>query len=193
MRTLNELDRGAQRDAARIDFLASRIPADTIGAELGVYKGRFSRRLVDTLRPQLLHLVDPWWLLGQTHWDWGKQDSSVFDAYVQVIRSFEKELLAGTVIVHVAFDTDLLATFPDHYLDWAYLDSSHKRSQTYRELKLLHRKVKKDGVICGDDWHADAEHKHHGVSQAVTNFIDRYPYRLDGVCEQSYQWCIRRA
>lgn len=185
--------KGAVRDAARVRFLSGIIPKHCVGAELGVHKGRFARRLFDVLGPEELHLIDPWWLRGKKAWSWGKGKRSVFDAFGKVLRRFESELVAGTVKIHIGYDMDALPLFPDHFFDWVYLDTSHTYEQTAVELELLSRKVKEDGFIAGDDWHPDPEHKHHGVYAAVDDFLHKTPYRLVGVCEASHQWCVTRA
>ena len=42
------------------DYLLCNMPKHSICAEIGVHEGEFSRRIVDTVEPERLHLIDPW-------------------------------------------------------------------------------------------------------------------------------------
>ena len=98
----------------RIEFVENVLPKHGVGAELGVYKGRFSPILLNRSRAAKLHLIDPWYFLSG-HWNWGLGNRSTVDAVVNILRSFKKEIEAGRVAVHVGDDRVVLATFPDHY------------------------------------------------------------------------------
>lgn len=41
-------------------FLLEMLPRQSIGAEIGVHLGGFSRQISDALDPKELHLIDPW-------------------------------------------------------------------------------------------------------------------------------------
>ena len=54
-------------------FISAYIPSNSIGAEVGVFTGLFSKRLLEFTNPRKLFLVDPWWLKhGKMYPDWGK-------------------------------------------------------------------------------------------------------------------------
>ena len=36
------------------------IPQNSIGAEIGIFKGEFSKILLETTKPQLFYMIDPW-------------------------------------------------------------------------------------------------------------------------------------
>jgi Methyltransferase domain len=175
----------------RIEFVENVLPKDGIGAELGVYKGQFSPILLNRSRAAKLHLIDPWYFLT-AHWNWGFGNRSTVDAVVNILRSFKKEIEAGRVAVHVGDDRVVLATFPDHYFDWVYIDSSHSYEHTCDELQILRTKVKEAGVIAGDDWVPDPAHWHHGVCKAVIEFIASGEYRVIHSDESTLQWAIAR-
>ena len=180
-----------RRGSVRARFLAEVIPKGGIGAEIGVYKGHFTRFLLDGAAPEQLHLIDPWYLLGET-WEWADGNQSTIDALVGVLRSYAIELIGGRAVLHVGYDLDVLPTFPDHFFDWVYLDSSHEYEHSVRELELLAMKVKAGGVIAGDDWQTDPAHVHHGVCRAVRELIAREPYDLMYANDTDKQWAIRR-
>ena len=165
---------------------------DAVAAELGVLKGDFSRLIVRDLHPAKLHLVDPWYLQGP-EWSWERGDRSTVRALAGVVRDFESELSQGQVVLDVEYDQDFLATLPDAYFDWVYLDTTHEYQQTKMELQLLQRKVKPSGVIAGDDWQPNPAHRDHGVYQAVQELIAEGRYVILYADPRSLQWAIRQA
>jgi hypothetical protein len=84
-----------------------------------------------------------------------------------------------------------LESQPDESLDWIYLDSTHTYDGTKQELKLINRKIRKTGLICGDDWQSDRNHRHHGVFLAVNEFIREEDFEFV-LCGVNSQWIIRR-
>ena len=172
----------------RTRFIDAWVPKHAIGAEIGVHKGQFSRELLQVAQPSCLHLIDPWFMLGK-EWKWAQGDRSTIAALTGILKRFENELVAGSVRLHIGFSWDVLAGFPDAYFDWVYLDSSHAYEHTLRELAVLARKVKPEGIITGDDWRPDA---HPGLIRAVRDFVAREPFDLLHASEnQDLQWAIR--
>ena len=41
-------------------FLLSRLPQNSVGCELGVWKGDFSEEILRMVKPGKLYLIDPW-------------------------------------------------------------------------------------------------------------------------------------
>lgn len=190
----NEI-RGNKKEVIRLDKLRGSlidkyIPKGGIGAELGVFKGNFSKVLLHRAKPKELHLIDPWYFLT-SKWDWTGGNQSTVDALCNILQSNKKEIDEKKVFVHVQDDIKLLGEFPDEYFDWVYLDSSHEYEHTVAELELLHKKVKTSGIICGDDWRPDSTHMHHGVYKALNEFILKYNYELIYADDKNLQWFIK--
>lgn len=162
-----------------------------VAAELGVLKGDLSRLLVHNLQPARIHLVDPWYLQGP-EWTWEHGDRSTVHALIGILKDFERELASGQVVLNIAFDQDLLATLPDGYFDWVYLDTTHEYQQTKLELQLFQKKVKPAGVIAGDDWRPDPTHPHHGVYKAVQELVAEGTYQILYADTENLQWVIAR-
>ena len=176
----------------RLAFIKEIIPRNTIGAELGVLKGEFSKILWKYARPEKLHLIDPFYFLN-SHWAWTDGDKSTVSAARRILKSFQKEIETGCVLLHIDDDLKVLESFPDDYLDWVYVDSSHTYQHTLAELQVLKLKVKKDGIIAGDDWHTDMNHKHYGVAKAVKEFIGANEYSLIYSNSENLQWAIKKS
>lgn len=183
--------RGPARPA-RDAFVREVIAPGGVGAEIGVQHGDFTAVLLEVGQPARLHLFDLWYELGP-EWHWGDGDRSTTAALARVIERFGDDLAAGRVKLNIGDDLAQLATLPDQYFDWAYLDSSHLYEHTCKELALLGRKVRPEGVIAGDDWIPDPEHPHHGVFRAVSELVDSGTYRLVYADEHDLQWAVRRS
>ncbi|MDY6974293.1 MAG: class I SAM-dependent methyltransferase [Thermodesulfobacteriota bacterium] len=177
------------RSRDRKKFLQSVIPPGGIGAEIGVQKGFFTHSIIDSIKPSRLHLIDPWYLIGEK-WPWAETNKSTCKALQNVIYWFHKELVRGDIILHIGFDQDVLQTFSDNCLDWVYLDTSHSYEDTKHELKLLSRKVKANGIIAGDDWFSNPEHPFFGQCLAIREFVSKSDYKILASSDDDHQWAI---
>ncbi len=181
-----------RRETTRRRFLATHVQPGGIGAEIGVQKGFFTHAILRTVEPQRLHLVDPWYLLGEK-WDWATTNQSTTTALRNIIHWFRKELARGDVVIHIGFAARVLADFPDNYFDWVYLDTSHSYEDTLEELKVLGSKVKENGIILGDDWFSAPGHKFYGQYRAINEFVSGSDYRIVASSDADHQWALKRA
>ena len=166
------------------------IPKKGIGVELGVYKGTLSQYILNVSKPSCLHLVDPWWYY-ESHWHWADGDTSTVRSFASILLVLQEEISTGKVKFHIGGSKEVLESFEDSYLDWAYIDSTHAYAQTKEELSLLKYKVKPTGIIGGDDWREDPSHKHHGVYKAVNEFLSHETeYKL--IFQEGTQWALTR-
>lgn len=185
------------RQAPKREDLLKTLPVGSVGAELGVFKGEFTKYLLKIARPKRLHLIDPWWKLhGEYYPDWeeytdfGKLKTS--EAFEKAKRAVDKYDKKEVCVFHIDDDLECLKEFQDNYFDWIYLDTSHKYDHTRKELEILKDKVKNDGLIMGHDYADNPNHIHHGVYKAVNEFCEKYNWKvikLDHFC----QWCIKRS
>jgi methyltransferase family protein len=180
----------------RAEMLIRFLPRNSIGAEIGVFRGEFSATIIRAIEPRELHLVDPWDIAyGANYPNWG--DYTEHGA-LTTARAFAETVSRTTsgrktkVIVVKDFSAPWLATMPDGYFDWIYLDSTHTYDDTKQELALSARKVKPEGVICGHDFEIRRHELHHGVFRAVTEFVRKGEYELIWAGPQQ-QWALRRS
>ncbi len=118
------------------------LPKNAVVAEIGVNRGDFSTKIFELTQPKKLHLVDAWGDASRYH-DGLK---------LEVEEKFSTQISEGRVEINLGFSQDVLATFPDNYFDWVYLDTDHRYKQTAIELDILKRKVKPSGIIAGHDY-----------------------------------------
>jgi hypothetical protein len=117
------------------------LPKNAIAAEIGVDEGIFSKRLILSTKPKKLHLIDSW---ASDRFSESKLDS--------IKKRFRGQIESGIIVINRGDSLEELGKFEDHYFDWVYLDTTHDYKSTKLELKLLERKVKKDGIIAGHDY-----------------------------------------
>lgn len=169
-------------------------PTGGVGAELGVFTGRFSEVLVRATAPKKLFLVDGWRKIYNTHFpNWGSYTDYgrlPTEAALKLVGA-RAQLLGGDIEIVEETSTAWLARQAEQSLDWAYLDTSHAYANTLRELALLEKALKPHGVVLGDDCRADPQHRHHGVFMAVRDFCRERPYEIIHM-DAHGQWAIRR-
>jgi hypothetical protein len=180
----------------RAEMLTRFLPRNSVGAEIGVFRGEFSATIIRAIEPRELHLVDPWDIAyGANYPNWG--DYTEHGA-LTTARAFAETVSRTTsdhktkVIVVKDFSAAWLAKMPDGYFDWVYLDSTHTYDDTKQELALSARKVKPEGVICGHDFEIRRDELHHGVFRAVIEFVRQGEYELIWAGPQQ-QWALRRS
>ncbi|MDX9873854.1 MAG: class I SAM-dependent methyltransferase [Spongiibacteraceae bacterium] len=165
-------------------FLLDLIPADSVGAEIGVHKGDFSAELLAHVRPRELHLIDPWQHetsnIYRDAWYGGKASAGQLEMderYQQTCDRFEEEMDDGRVIVHRGYSDEVLAGFSDDYFDWVYIDGNHLYEFVRQDLLLSLQKVRPGGMITGDDY-TEGGWWEGGVKLAVDEFVREAPVEL---------------
>lgn len=161
-------------DTPAEEWIARTIPAGSEGAEIGVWRGKFSQLLVDVSSPKRLHLVDPW--VYQPSFPMrvfggkkGLQQDGMDAIYESVRRMF-----AGSpeVLLHRKMSSDALDGVKDDSLDWVYVDGNHHYEWVLADLRGWWKKVKPGGLLTGDDfmW---GEMYGRPVRRAVLEFVSQ--------------------
>lgn len=154
--------------------LLEQLPKNSIGAEIGVFKGEFSKDILRIVQPKKLFLVDPWVNRQEVEYDrtWYNKtlDNNMEDIYQTVRLSFQDEIDNKVVeLIRLPSDT-ALNSLQDESLDWVYIDGDHHYDEVSNDLALAYKKIRKQGFICGDDyvianWFTD------DIVRAVNEFI----------------------
>jgi hypothetical protein len=184
------------RREERGDFLRA-LPRGSVGAELGVFRGAFTRAILDVVQPRELHLVDVWHAaFGARYPNWGWYTRygrlTTARALADVRRVVARHDRRAAAEIHVDDDIAALAAFPDGHFDWIYLDSAHDYEHTRALLAAAAPKVRADGRLLGHDWRPDPAYLHHGVYRAVREFLDAGGWRLEAL-DDFTQWRLARA
>ena len=160
----------SKRDIVRGRLLA-RMPKGAKVAEIGVWEGNFSRRILEICEPAELHLIDPWLYqpeFGNTGFGRKKNEHLMEVKYQDVVAAFKDD---ARVKIHRATSEVALADLPDGSLDWVYIDGNHNEPFVGNDLALCLRKVKADGIITGDDFNWQAEASGAPVKRAVEAIV----------------------
>jgi Methyltransferase domain len=129
----------------------------SVCAEIGVFKGNFSTAILKVVKPQRLHLIDPWAYQEQYSDSWfggdlGRSQAAMDRLHKRVLRRFRNEIAAGQVVVNRNFSSEAALQFPDAYFDWIYIDANHTYEGVKADLRAFYPKVKHDGFITGDNY-----------------------------------------
>lgn len=148
----------SKRDRLR-GRLLEMMPKAARVAEIGVWEGAFSQRIVDICQPCELHLIDPWLYqpaFANTGFGRPRNEPLMEGKYQAVVARFRA---LPQVRIHRATSDVALAALPDAALDWVYIDGNHNDPFIGRDLALCLRKVKPGGIIAGDDfnWMSDSQ------------------------------------
>lgn len=116
--------------------------SENIGIELGVAKGIYAKRMIDSNKFQRFYGVD---LYGDTH------DTAEYCAALKHI-CFQNPRYC---LLRMDFDS-ALELFDDDYFDFIYVDGfAHTGEEGGKTLVDWIKKLKNGGIIAGDDYHDD--------------------------------------
>lgn len=139
-----------RRDKVR-DRLLGLLPKQSVGAEIGVWEGAFSRRILAIVEPRELHLIDPWAYQPEfpgTGFGRPRNAGRMEAIHAGVVAALGAD---PRVRIHRATSEVALAALPDASLDWVYIDGNHNEPFIGRDLDLALAKVRPNGIIAGDD------------------------------------------
>jgi len=159
------------------DFVLESLPKNSIGAEIGVDQGDFSKRIIKIVKPKKLHLIDPWEYQEEKIYKnslyggkGGNNQIEIEKKFQNVLIKFRKQIKNDIVTIHRGFSEKVLESFEDDYFDWAYIDGNHLYDFVKKDLELSNLKVKKGGIIALDDYGIEGWWKG-GVQKAVDELV----------------------
>lgn len=145
----------------------------TVGAEIGVYRGRNARVLFDTVPGLKLHLIDPYLAVGirtqerQNHF------------YRRMKQKLAVEIENGQAHIIKKWSMDAVRDFEDGSLDFVYIDANHKFDFVMQDIIFWSPKVRVGGIVAGHDYY---KHKRLGIVSAVDAYVKNHKlswYLLD--------------
>ena len=170
--------------STRTDLLRL-LPKNAIIAEIGVFKGEFSKDILEICEPFRLHLVDIF--MGRTtSGDKDGKNITEADMDFEYKRLMIKYRLNGHVTFGKMLSTKFLHCIGNDSLDIVYLDADHGYESVSCELSLCRDKVKNGGYICGHDYM-----DRWGVKRAVDEFCEREGLEIEYLTEDGCpSYCI---
>lgn len=160
---------------------------NTIVAEIGVFKGDFSKIILDKLNPKELHLID----LFHGEMCSGDKDgnnivwTNLEDEYLKLQKIYENN---HSIFLHKGLSGEILLNFTDGYFDLIYIDGDHSYEGVKKDLELAYYKIKKGGYICGHDY---SNQTFPSVVNAVDEFCKNKDLKIDFLTEDGCPtYCI---
>jgi hypothetical protein len=174
------------------NFLLEAMLKEAIVAEIGVYKGNFSKKILAMTKPVKLHLIDPWKFeyadvfKRSLYGGWfGKDQQKMDKIFNYVMKKFREEIFKTQVIIHRASSEAAVMGFENNYFDWIYIDGNHLYEFAKKDLEYYYPKVKVGGFITGDDY-VKGGWWQGGVKKAVDEFVNKGSIKLVQIKRQQY-------
>lgn len=120
----------------------------TKGAEIGVYRGAYSRELCAANPHLKLYAIDPWGRGGYLNRTPDYSQAELERSYVMaktLLRNYTCTLVRKTSM-------EALKDFPDESLDFVYIDSDHTYANVILDIAEWTHKVRTGGIVAGHDF-----------------------------------------
>jgi hypothetical protein len=145
--------------------LLKRIPKNGICAEIGVFEGVFSEKILAELSPSKLYMVD---IFCGNMCSADKNGNNMkwidLDIPYNILKSKYSD--SGKVIIYKGDSLSFFKGLSNGYLDFVYIDADHSFNGVKSDLEQAYMKVKKGGFIGGHDYCTNFQ----GVIKAVDDF-----------------------
>jgi hypothetical protein len=155
-------------------MLLEQFPKNSVYAEIGVFKGDFSKDIYKIVKPKELHLID----IFEGKMVSGDQNgnnmtwTNLEDDYLRLSELYKDD---SSVILHKGTSESILSSFPDNYFDVVYIDGDHSYNGVTIDLNLAYSKVKPKGIISGHDYGI----KFVPVMSAVDDFLKKTNLKIN--------------
>lgn len=177
-------------------YVLTRISENSVGVELGVWKGDSSEKF--STKTRQLHLVDAWapepYKASVEHGSFenyierysklvGSTNTEDFEKFYDSIYEGVKSRFKNNpnIIIHRMSTRDFFNFF-EHKVDWVYVDAAHDHDGCYFDLSNSLKIVRPGGKILGDDYQNKP-----GVKSAVDQFVKDYDKVLDNFYGSQYE------
>lgn len=145
-----------------------------IGAEVGVFDGYFSEYLCRTIPGLKLYSVDPWEVYP------GYRDHKFEESMRNAETKARERLCRAPYDVEIIkkYSVDAAGKIPDNSLDFVYIDANHEYSHVKQDIELWATKVRKGGIVAGDDYYMTRA-GNMGVLRAAQEYAEANGYELN--------------
>jgi len=159
--------------------ILSSLPKGGVCIEVGVWRGEFTRMILNQLVPEKLYLVDPWKNFDDRSaaFDGATKDQEFEAIYSSVCDKYAPEIERGQVEVKRDLSSKVLGKMKAISVDFIYLDGDHSYEGVKADLKHSFRVLKVGGIVMLDDYHRRGWWGD-GVVRAANEFLGEYPTEL---------------
>lgn len=185
------------------------LPKNPLGVEIGVFKGDFSRTILQKTT-MTLYMVDVWRELPDEEYLDSSNHRIHTTAYEESMKNtvgFEDRGIMVRANSRIASEM-----FADGSLDFVYIDANHAYDFVVEDINLWYPKLRRGGILSGHDyinmdWYKDPNflpnkkdkhiwsnetfyHGVFGVNPAVDEFCEKFSYKLNKTDEWFGTWWI---
>lgn len=168
------------------------IKKNDICVEVGVWKGELSAQILKKPIKEL-HLVDPWKSITDIPERFHAIPQDEMDEiHDDIVAKFSGD---DRVKIIRDFSAKAVEKFEDNSVDWVYIDGNHSYEFVKEDLNLWWPKVKKGGMLCGDDFHDEVYQVQvldFGVVEAVNEFVNEKIDEIKNFETIKYQFFIKK-
>jgi predicted O-methyltransferase YrrM len=141
-----------------MDILLNRIDAISnilnkigakVGVEIGVFKGEFSRNILNKWNGTL-YLIDPWRELSDEEYLDSSNHKNHQDAFAKTMESIRG--IEDRAFMLRGLGEEMVHLFQDNSLDYVYIDGNHDYDHVKQDLELWWPKLKPGGLMAGHDY-----------------------------------------
>lgn len=135
------------------------------GAEIGVYRGLYSKWLFRYVSGLYLTGVDAWEIY-EGYKDYEKTD--ILDAKKEAFEIYKGK---NGKLIH-GWSNEVVKTIPDESLDFVFIDGNHAYEYVVEDIALWSKKVRKGGIVYGHDFDDYSNHRTRWNQMNVINAVE---------------------
>lgn len=142
------------------------------GAEIGVFAGQFSNRILSTWNGRHLMSIDPWLQATREEYDdVSNVEQSDQESNYAAARARLEQFGDRSTIWRMTSE-EAAGRIPNACLDFVYIDARHDEASVHEDLELWLPKVRPGGIFAGHDYvDGDLPEGRFGVKSAVDRFF----------------------
>jgi predicted O-methyltransferase YrrM len=142
-----------------------------VGAEIGVARGYFGRRLFERIPNLKLYAIDAWA-------PWDETSRGKAQSLERLYRDAKERLEPYNCKIIRDWSMNAISQFADESLDFVYIDAGHDYKNAITDIRGWSKKVRKGGIVAGHDYlepeaftFGNFNHDNYDVKRAVDDFV----------------------
>lgn len=151
----SELETFFDRPRPMILYIQSLKKKNLTGVEIGTFKGKNAKHIINLLNIKTLYCVDPW-----IDNEYKPNGDRIYNEAKQLLKEYDNI----DIIRKHSFDA---ANDIPNNLDFVYIDGNHSYNSVAQDINFYYPKLKPGGILGGHDYWASEL----GVVEAVNEFI----------------------
>lgn len=174
--------------------LVERMPKNGVVAEIGVFQGGFSQKILDLAKPQSLYLIDCWQAQDSGEYASDPMSKITQERFDEAFKIVQDKFRNRTNVKIVKSYSDQAAKkYQKSQFDWIYIDANHTYKAFTKDIHLWFELVRCGGYVCGHDY--TEKHKWIEVVPALADFMRPRGLTLKYLTTdeiESPSWCLKK-